>query len=230
MSRHLERETDRLKKAVLELSALVEEAVQKAVTSIYRRDAGLARQVVAADHEIDTIEVEIEEECLKVLALHQPVANDLRFIIGVLKMDDELERMGDLASNIAQRSLDLAAAEPLECPFDLRAMAAKVQWMLGRAIDAVVNLDPELAREVWFADREVDAMHADMYLRVQGAILARPTDCAVLMHYMGVSRFLERIADHATSLAKDVLYMVEGEIVRHRGREFRAKAGLEPEA
>ncbi len=222
--KHFQREIDRLKKQILSLSALVEEAVGKAVTSIVRRDAALAREVIDHDHVIDQCEVDVEEECLKVLALHQPVAADLRFIVTALKMNDELERIGDLAANLAERSVELAAQAPVECPFDFAGMVERVQWMLSRSIDALVNLDVDLARAVWFRDREVDERHRDMYRRVKAAIAARPEDLEALIHYLGVSRFLERIADHAKSIAKDVLYMVDGEIVRHRSKEIREQA------
>ncbi|MCC7495184.1 MAG: phosphate signaling complex protein PhoU [Fimbriimonadaceae bacterium] len=224
MARHLQREIDRLKKNILALSAMVEEAVQKAVTSLNRRDANLARDVISSDHHIDLMEVEVEEECLKVLALHQPVATDLRFIVTSLKMNDELERIGDLAANIAGRNIELCALAPVDCPFDLRGMTERVQWMLGRSIDALVNLDSDLGREVWFKDSEVDAIHKAMYQTVTARLREPGAEVEALVQWMGVCRFLERIADHATSIAKDVLYMADGEIVRHRGREFREKS------
>lgn len=223
MSRHFQREVDRLKKQVLTLSAMVEEAVQKSVTAVARRDAKLAREVVDGDQEIDSHEVEIEEECLKVLALHQPVAADLRFLVVVLKMTDELERIADLAVNIAHRAAELAELEPIEIPFDFTGMAEKVEWMLGRGIDSLVNLDIDTARDVWAKDAEVDAIHRQMYGAVKMGICERQDQMEQLIHLMGVSRYLERIADHATSIVKDVIYMVEGEIVRHRGKEWRAQ-------
>lgn len=230
MARHFQREIDQIKKRALSLSAMVEEALRKAVSAIAERDVALAEAVIAADTEIDQVEVEVEEECLKVLALHQPVAIDLRFIVVVLKMNDELERIGDLSANVAGRALELCSLPPADCPFDYRGMAERAQWMLGRGIDALVNLDGELARQVWFKDGEVDEIHRGMYGAVKARIRSHPEELDAMIAYMGVSRFLERIADHAKSIAKDVIYMVEGEIVRHRGRELRALAAEQGEA
>lgn len=228
MSLHLHRAIEDLKKHLLGLSALVEEALGKAVTALERRDEALARQVIEGDRAIDLLEVELEEECLKCLALHQPVASDLRFVIAVLKMDDELERIGDLAVNLAQRALVLAGRPPLACPFDLHGMAEKARWMLGRSLDALINLDADLAREVWGADREVDAIHRATYEQVAAAMRDDPDRIESYLQYISASRFIERIADHATNIAKDVLYMTVGEIVRHRGREFRTRPGTTP--
>lgn len=223
MSRHLEREIGKLKKQILGLSAMVEESLQKAVSSLDRRDAVLACDVIECDREVDSMEVDIEEECLKILALHQPVANDLRLIVTVLKMNDELERIGDLAVNMAQRSRDLSSLPRIELPFEFHRMADRAQWMLARAIDAVIGLDSDLARDVWGSDREVDGYHRDMYSNAKSRIHDNREEVESILHWMSVSRFLERIADHATNIAKDVIYLVEGEIVRHRGKEVRAQ-------
>lgn len=224
MSRaHLQREIDKLKRQFLGLSAMVEEAVQKAVESATRRDSELARQVIAEDKGIDQREVDIEEECLKMLALYQPVAADLRLIVTILKMNDELERIADLAANIADRVLGLCELPPVPFAFEFETMADTVRWMLGRSIDSLVNLDVELAREVWIRDDEVDSLHREMYARVKAQLRdADETTIEALVNQMGISRFLERIADQSTSIAKDVLYMVDGEIVRHRGKEIKA--------
>ena len=225
MSRaHLQREIDKLKRQFLSLSAMVEEAFQKASLSVAKRDPELARQVVAADKEIDQREVDIEEECLKMLALYQPVAADLRLIVTILKMNDELERIADLAANIADRVISLAELPPLPFAFDFETMSETVEWMLGRSIDSLVNLDVELARQVWIRDDEVDDLHREMYAKVKERLLdADAPTIDVLVHQMGISRILERIADQATSLAKDVIYMADGEIVRHRGKELKAR-------
>lgn len=221
MSMILDREIEGLKRLILSLSTLAEEAVVSAVAAVRRRDPELARRVIDGDHTIDELEVKVEEECLKLLALHQPVAGDLRFIVAVLKMNDEIERIGDLATNIADRAILLADQPPLEFPFDVEGMAQRVRSMLRRCIDALIHLDGQLAREVWADDSGVDAIHRDMYVRIQAAIRADLDRLDGYIYQMSVSRFLERIADHATSIAKDVLYMTEGEIVRHRGKEFK---------
>lgn len=221
MSVHLLREIDWLKKQILALGAEVEGAVEKAVAAIAQRDARLAGEVIEGDQVIDRHEVEIEEECLKILALHQPVAHDLRFIVAALKMNHEMERIGDMAANLAERASELAVLEPLPPPFAFGEMAQHTLSMVHRSLDALVNVDGQLARQVWTDDREVDAIHRASYGQISDAMAGDPAHVRVYIQYLGVSRFLERIADNATNIAKDVLYMTEGEIVRHRGREFR---------
>jgi phosphate transport system protein len=223
MSKHLEREIERLKKKILSLGTVVEEAVQKAVRAISDRDAALAQRVIEDDVATDHIEVEVEEECLKILALHQPVAIDLRFIVAVLKINNDLERIGDLAVNIAERAVFLASRnhDRLVTLFDFEEMAAKTQAMLKQSLDALVNVDADLARDVCAADDEVDAMNRQMYIQVEDAIRAHPEQMDALIHMLSISRHLERIADHATNISEDVIYMIEGEIVRHRSEDYR---------
>lgn len=224
MSLHLERAIDDLKKQVLVLSARVEETVRQAAKSLARRDAALAQQVVDADFEIDHQEVAIEEECLKILALYQPVAGDLRFIITVLKINSDLERIGDVASNIASRALSLTAQPPVELSLDFPRMAERSQSMLGRSLDALVNLNPDLAREVCLADDEVDAMKREMYARIKAVLRQDTSKMEVLLELLGVARHFERIADLATNIAEDVIYLAEGDIVRHRTEEFKPQS------
>ncbi|MBN2311226.1 MAG: phosphate signaling complex protein PhoU [Candidatus Hydrogenedentes bacterium] len=225
MSAHLERAIERLKKRILVLSARVEETLRSAVRSVEQRDAALARQVVDGDYEIDKEEVDIEEECLKMLALYQPVAVDLRLVVTVLKINGVLERIGDLAVNIAERSVFLATQPPPKIYFDFPAMAQKTQAMVGKSLDALVRLDPELAREVSRADDEVDAMNREMYTQTKEGIRAHIEDLDTYIHLLSISRHLERTADLATSIADDVVYLVEGEIVRHRTENYHAHSG-----
>ncbi|HUJ73429.1 MAG TPA: phosphate signaling complex protein PhoU [bacterium] len=210
---------------LLSLGADVEGSVYKAVQALDRRDKSMAEQVISGDAAIDKFEVYLEEECLKILALHQPVAIDLRFVIAVLKINNDLERIGDLAVNIAERALFLAAHQPLDVPFDFASMAAKAQQMLKKSLDALVNMDPRMARDVCAADDEVDALNRDMYGRIEDGIRQHPEHLESLIHYLGVSRYLERIADHATNIAEDVIYMVDGDIVRHRAEGYRPRSG-----
>ena len=224
MAVHLHREIDKLKTMLLALGTEVEENVYKSVQALARREKPLAQQVVAADIAIDRSEVSLEEECLKVLALYQPVAVDLRFVIAVLKINNDLERIGDLAVNIAERAVHLSTEAPVEAPFDFVAMADKVRVMLKKSLDALVNMDARMAREVCAADDEIDAIHKNMYTRVQDAITRDPQHMAALMQFLGVSRYLERIADHTTNIAEDVIYMADGDIVRHRAKESAARA------
>jgi phosphate transport system protein len=219
---HLRREIENLKKKVLSLSAIVEERVRQAVKAVEARDADLAQQVIDGDLQIDHAEVEVEEDCLKILALHQPVAVDLRFIVAVLKINSDLERIGDLAVNIAERAAYLATHETREILFDFPGMAAKAQSMLKRSLDALVNMDAGLARRVCADDDEVDAINRQIYDQVKQTIPEHPEDVGPLIHLLSISRHIERIADLATNIGEDVVYMVEGEIIRHRAEDYTA--------
>ncbi|ABA87918.1 phosphate transport system regulatory protein PhoU [Syntrophotalea carbinolica DSM 2380] len=213
---HIAREIDSLKKRVLTLSAMVEESFDRSVVALNRMDAALARQVIDADELVDQTEVDIEEECLKVLALHQPVANDLRFIVSILKINNDLERIADLAVNIAERVLDLLKMEKTPIPFDFTGMSSKVHDMVKMSLDSLVNLDPQLAREVISLDDEVDSMHHETYRLVIDQIELHPERIQSLICFLVISRYLERIADQTTNIAEDTLYLIEGKIVRHQ--------------
>jgi phosphate transport system protein len=221
MSKHFLRELDRLQKHILSLSGIVEENVHKAVTALTKRDVDLAHDVIESDPDIDHAEVDIEEECLKALALYQPVAIDLRLIVAILKINNDLERIGDLAVNVAERAVFLAAQDVVEVPFDFDGMARKAQAMMKRSLDALVNMDAGMARDVCAADDEVDAMNREMYEKVQDAMRRHPDKLASLTNLLSASRHLERIADHATNIAEDVVYMVEGAIIRHQAEVYR---------
>lgn len=222
MTIHLNHATEHLKRQLLTLSALVEESVWLAVQSLAKRDEMMARRVIDEDNQIDLMEVDIEEECLKILALYQPVATDLRFIVTVLKINNDLERVGDLAVNIAERSAFLATVPPVKVNFDFHTMADKTQKMLKKSLDALVRSDSKLAKEVWESDDEVDEMNRRMYNDVKEAVREHPEDIEPLIHMLSVSRHLERIADLATNIAEDVVYMKEGDIIRHRFEEYQA--------
>ncbi|MBL7662967.1 phosphate signaling complex protein PhoU [bacterium] len=215
MSKVLFTEIDRVKRELLSLSALVEENVHFAVKAVADRKAQLAQQVLATDNEIDSIEVRIEEECLKLLALHQPVALDLRLIIAVLKINNDLERIGDLAKNVAERAIALAQVPVISSPFDFQEMANKTRNMLRKSLQAFIELDATLAREVHAADDAIDTINRSAYSGIAQEIQKNPANAETLMLYLSVSRNLERIADHTTNIAEDVIYLVEGEIVRH---------------
>ncbi len=220
MPAHLFREIENLKREILTLGAMAEAAVRDATSAIENRDESLAKNVIWNDIKLDEMEVQIEENCLKTLALHQPVAIDLRFIIAVLKINSDLERVGDLAVNVAERAAFLATQPPVDVSFDFQAMARKAQEMLKKSLDSLVNLSAEQAREVLVSDDEIDAMNRQVYLIVQEAIHAHPDQTESLIHMLSASRHLERIADHATNIAEDVIYMIEGVIVRHRAEDY----------
>jgi phosphate transport system protein len=217
VSLHLQRQIANLKKVILALGAQVEESVQRATRAIEQRDPDLAKQVIAGDAEIDRVEVELEEECLHTLALHQPVAFDIRYVVATLKINTELERIGDMAVNLAEQGLALGCYPRLEPPpFDLPGMSRIVRRMLKQSLDALVTIDAAVAERVREQDDEVDAIHRDVYQRIEQAIREDPELVTVYIHLLSISRNLERIADHAVNIAEDVIYMARGEVLRHQ--------------
>lgn len=218
---HMHREIENLKKQVLDLGGQVEGNVQQAVHALHVRDVKLAEKIIDSDEAVDASEVLLEEECLKILALYQPVAIDLRFLIAVLKINNDLERIGDLAVNIAERALFLSSRDPVDIPFDFIGMADKTKAMLRKSLESLVSMDAKLASNVCGLDDEVDAINRQMYEQVQEGILKNPGQIGSYIHCLSTSRHLERIADHATNIAEDVIYMVAGQIVRHKAEDFR---------
>jgi len=214
---HLHREVENLKKKVLYLDAVVEETLQRSINALKNRDEKLAKEVLEKDSEIDHLEVELEEDCLKILALYQPVAKDLRFIVGILKINNDLERIGDLACNVAERAFDLSYRDKFDIPFDFQGMASHVQEMLHVSIDAMISSNAELAYEVIAMDEKVDIIYREMYPKLEATSYDCPEKLDILLQWVSVSRNLERIADHATNIAEDVIYMLKGTIVRHTG-------------
>ncbi len=215
MSKHLTRDLERLKKQLLTMGGMVEEATDLAITAIIDRRRDLAEQVMAGDDGIDAKELEVEDDCLKMLALHQPVASDLRFIITVLKVNNDLERMGDLAKNIAERAAILAGQPSIEGAQDFRRMAERVRWMVHECIDALVERDVDRARTVCQRDTEVDEENRRHFAQLQEVMRRDPTSVERAVSLLSVSRHLERIADHATNVAEDVVFLVDGEVIRH---------------
>ena len=216
MSLHLQRDLDALKKEVLQLGNLVESAINAAILALNNRETELADKVMQYEKEINDKEVYIEEECLKILALHQPVAVDLRFIVVVLKVNNDLERMGDFAKNIAKRAIFLATQPPIpifqEFAVELPVM---VRSMVRKSLDALVTLDVELARNVIKMDEKVDEINREMYVEVHRIIQQDASKAEVAMSLLSTSRYMERIADLSTNIAEDVMFMVEGRVFRH---------------
>lgn len=217
MSRHLQRDLDEIKKDLLQLGNLVETAINNSLIALNDRRPELAEAVIADEKVIDEREVLIEEECLKILALHQPVAMDLRFIVVVLKVNNDLERMGDMAANIAERSLFLSSEDPLTTLPDFsKVMPSSIRTMVKNSLEAMVKLDVEMAREVIEMDNRVDDINRQMYVEFQNQVQKDPTTTKRALGLLSVSRYLERIADLATNIAEDVIFMVEGEVIRHQ--------------
>lgn len=215
--KHLQRDLEKLTREVLAMGGLVEDATARAMEALLDRNASLAQRVIEGDRAIDLKEIEVEEECLKLLALHQPVAADLRFIVAVLKVNNDLERMGDLAQNIAERARMLSTSRSgVEPPAELRGMMEMVQSMVVRCLDALVRVDADVARTVLRDDEGVDEVHRRMYQSLQERMAKHPDRIPDYIQYLSVSRYLERMADQTTNIAEDVIFTVEGEVVRHR--------------
>ncbi|MCY3929287.1 MAG: phosphate signaling complex protein PhoU [Acidobacteria bacterium] len=216
MGIHLQRDLDEVTRSLLEVAAMVEEMIAKSLQALRQRSVDLAHEVQRQDRVIDAREIEVEEECLKILALHSPVASDLRMVVTYLKVNNDLERAGDLARNLAERAESLAVAEPVEVPREIWTMAERIPKMLRAALDAVVNGDTELARSVIAEDEVVDRSHEAMYGVVRAMIEERPESAGTSIQFLSISRYLERMADLATNIAEDVVFLVDGEVVRHQ--------------
>ena len=215
MSKHMERDLERLQKLVLKMAGLVEEAVFQAAKSLQDRDIEMADRVIEGDNLIDQLENEVLEECLKILALHQPVAVDLRRISAVLLISTDLERMGDLASGIAERALTLSHPPFANIPSRLKPMTERTIDMVRRSLDAFVHSNVAVARTVIRLDDEVDAHNAAIIHELIAEMKTSPDKIDAALSLFSAVRHVERIADHATNIAEDVIYLVDGEIVRH---------------
>jgi phosphate transport system protein len=227
MTKHLQHDLDDLKKDILTMGSMVEDATNKAIGSLVQRRPELADEVLAGDESIDRKELAIEDKCLKMLALHQPVAGDLRFIVGCIKVNNDLERMGDHAQNIAERASFLATHPPIAVQIDFQRMVSKVKSMVTRSLDALVTLDSKLARSVCREDDEVDAYNRQMFDELQSLMRRDPNTIERAVHTLSVVRHLERIADLATNIAEDVVFMVEGETIRHQPAQGDSRGSQE---
>lgn len=216
MAYTLQSELDLLEKELLTLSAVVEQSLHQAAKALRTQDTDLAHKVIKNDDQINRMEVDLEEECLKILALHQPVAHDLRTIIAILKINNDLERIADLSANICERVLDVASAPPVNSPLEIGVMVLKVSEMLEKALDALVNADHELAERTLALDEDVDTIHSGNYQLFKDRVRKHPEEVESQLNYLTISRHLERIADLATNIAEYVIYLNKGTIVRHR--------------
>lgn len=216
MAKHLLRDLENLKKELFLVGSMVEDAVNKAVLSLTDRRVNLAREVIEGDKQIDRKEIQVDEDCHKLLALHQPVANDLRFVLAAMKVNNDLERVGDLAGNLASRVVFLAEHDPIDIPSEIETMAANVRSMLHESLDCFVNGDTDLARKILHDDEAVDQQHKELFSLIGARLRSEPEQVMLNMQLLSVSRYLERMADLATNIAEDVVFMVDGEIIRHR--------------
>ena len=215
MSIHLQRDLDHLRKDILRLGSLVRESTLKSIELFNTQALSLAEEVNTLELHIDELEVEIEEHCLKILALHQPVAIDLRFIVVVMKVNNDLERMGDQAVNIAKRVTSLMKEESHTFELPLDAMTDTVQDMVALSLEALVNQDPDLARRVVQIDDLLDDLNAKNYQALRAGVEETPALFSQAMSLATISSNLERIGDLCTNIAEEVIFMVEGKVIRH---------------
>ncbi len=215
MERHFDEQLKLLKNKLLEMAGAVEQAIYKSVKSLVVREEKLAKDVIDNDRKINELELEIEDLCLKLLALHQPMAVDLRFIAAAMKINNDLERMGDQAVNIAERSMDLLTKPPLKPLVDIPRMADEAQKMVKDSIDAFVNSDAVLAQEICKRDSIVDSLNDQVFRELLTYMVADSATIARAVDLILVARHLERIADHATNIAEEVIYIVQGKVIKH---------------
>jgi phosphate transport system protein len=221
MSIHLTRDLETLHQHIMAMCAVVEEVVHRAVDELGRPDVNVSQEIVDRDDEVDRWDVRIEEECLKILALHQPVADNLRRVAAVMKIAWELERVADVAVNIAERAAGLAGAPQIVVPEKLNHMAQVALDMLRLSLDAFVAQDSRLAREVCGQDDVVDALNREIIADLLQMMKRSPDLVEPALQLFSASRHVERVADHATNIAEDVVYLVEGEIIRHRAEFWK---------
>jgi phosphate transport system protein len=219
MERHFETEMQALKNRLLSMGAMVEERVHHAVLALMERNAPAAEAIIAGDAEVNDLQIEVDDRCLKLLALQQPMASDLRLITAAMKINADLERIGDQAVNIAENSLKLMTAAPLKPIIDLPRMAEIAEGMTRDSLDAFVRKDPALARSVLGRDDEVDQLKDHIFRVLLTYMMADPGTIERALSLILVSRNLERIADHATNIAEDVIFVVEAKDVRHHHEE-----------
>ncbi len=215
MSGHFLKELENLRRRLLNLVTMVEDHLDQAIEAVERRDPQFAADIIENDRAIDAAEVAIEEECLKIIALYQPVAGDLRFLVTALKVNNDLERIGDLSANIAKRSMYLPKPAESTVSFDFRKMVEHTRRMVRDSLTALMERNVEQARGVFAMDDEVDRIHREMYRWIKEAVREDPQRIDTLLNLLGISRAIERVADLATNIAEDVVFLVEGEIVRH---------------
>lgn len=229
MERTLDQQLSRIRQKLLRMGGLVEQMIDQAVQGLLQRDSSLAEQVPVQDAEVDNLEMEIDELCNTVLVRNQPTAVDLRFLVAVMKINNDLERMGDSAVNIAQSVVQLNEQPPLKPYIDLPRMSGQAQEMVRNSLDAFVNRDADMSRGVLKADDEIDGLYKQIFRELLTFMIEDPKSVSRALHLLLIARNLERIADHATNISEDVIYYVEGRDVRHsmESKDAEARAARE---
>ena len=214
MPARLQKQIDKIKKEILSLGAMVEERLQKAVYAVKNEDLNLAQKIIETDFQIDEREIEVEEECLKILALYQPVAMELRFLVAVIKINNDLERIADYAANIAKR-FKTSYKDPEKFRYDYTAMADLTAKMLRMSLDALVHMEVDVVYDVRDMDMDVNKMRDEAYDIMKKDIQKYPGKAGKIINMYLISRHLERVGDHTTNIAEEVIYLIEGQIIRH---------------
>jgi len=222
-SSQYEKELKEVKENLIYMGALAEKAIREATRSLLERDSNLAREVIGADREIDDIDEEIEEKCIRLLALRQPTARDLRFITAAIKINGHLERIGDMAAKISEKALALNEEPQLKPYIDLPRMAEIAEGMIRKSLDALINEDCDLAHQVRIEDEKVDNLNEQIFRELLTFMMEDPRTTHRAILITQVSKSLERISDHARSIADTVIYMITGKNVRHTDSEQAIK-------
>jgi len=215
--KHLDRDLDRLSRAILSVGKKVEDALETAVQAYLQQDLAATRAVIEGDKTIDALEVEVEEDCLKILALHQPVAGDLRYVITALQVNNDLERIGDLSANVGHRTVSLASLGVMHAPTTLSVMSRISVDMVRKSLNALVEKDTAAARAVLEEDSRLDDLHRRTISELMTLMASDSSAVTESTQHLSVSRYLERIGDLATNIAEDVIFLVDGDVVRHQG-------------
>lgn len=215
MQRHFDEELTHLKEQILRMGGLVEQQIQGAVQALVERNGDLARRVIQSDHKVNTMDVDIDENCIRLLALHQPAASDLRFITTAMKISTELERMSDLAENICERAIELNEEPQLKPYIDIPRMANWGLSMVKESLDAFVTRDAATARKVCADDDFVDDLTEQLFRELLSFMIENPATISRAIRLTFIAKYIERISDHATNVAELVVYLVEGKIIRH---------------
>ena len=215
MQRHFDEVLEQLKEKLLKMSSLVEQSIGSSIKALSERNSELAYKVIKADDAVNMLEIEIDDLCLKLLALYQPTAGDLRFITSTMKINSDLERIGDLAVNISERTLDLIKVPPLKLKIDIPKMAVAAQAMLKDSLNAFVNKDSKLAYEVCKRDDEVDDLNHEIFMALLSCKSEELTPVERVIDLVLVAKNLERVADHSTNICEDIIYMVDGKVIKH---------------
>jgi phosphate transport system protein len=215
IQRHFDEELAELKTKLLLMAGLVEDQIDKALAALVTRDSTLAREVIERDHKVNAFDVDIDEDCIQLLALHQPAARDLRLVTTAMKIASELERISDLAENVCERSIELNEEPQLKPYIDIPRMGNQARVMVKESIDAFVKDDSLLARKVLANDDLVDDLMEQLFRELLSFMIEDPRTISRAIRLTFIAKYLERMADHATNIAELVVYLVEGKIIRH---------------